>query len=229
MKNKWLLILSIVAVLALLVASCTTEPADVEDDELMVEDSSEEMESEEMESEDDVVDSSSDDDGSDAEDMDDTGAEEGEGDMEAESMEEMTDEEMLAFLEVKLNGQHEVDFILSQDKTYDEWVETLDRMIGYGADIDEDEKELIINWLLARKESMMEEEGMAEDEPMAMTDEEMIAFIEEKLDGKHDIDRVLNADKSYDEWVVTMDRMIGYGADIDEDEKELIIGWLLNR
>jgi hypothetical protein len=225
MRKKMLMILSIIAVLALLVVSCAAEPEDAEmedtgmddsmaDEELMVE---EDTDSSEMEQDDDNTDSVGSDNDGDADDM---------GDAESG---EMTDEEMIAFIEEKLAGNHDLERVLNAEKTYDEWVVTIDRMIDYGAAINDEEKELIIQWLLERQESMMDEGAMVEEAAVAMTDEEMIAFIEEKLAGNHDLDRVLNADKTYDEWVVTIDRMIDYGAAIDEEEKELIIQWLLNR
>lgn len=79
------------------------------------------------------------------------------------------------------------------------------------------------------EDAAMEEPAPMEDSTMAMTDDEMIALITEKLDGNHDIDRVLNGDKTREEWVTTLDRMIDYGAQINDEEKTLIIDWLLSR
>ena len=62
----------------------------------------------------------------------------------------MTDAEMEALIAEKAQDQHTLDFILSQEKTAEEWSETLDRMIGYGADISPEEKTMIIDWLVNR-------------------------------------------------------------------------------
>ena len=43
------------------------------------------------------------------------------------------------------------EFVLKEKRTAEEWSEVLDRMIGYGADINEEEKTLIIEWLLERQ------------------------------------------------------------------------------
>lgn len=63
---------------------------------------------------------------------------------------EMTDAEMEALITEKIKDKHTLEFILSQEKTAEEWSETLDRMIGYGAEISPEEKTLIIDWLVNR-------------------------------------------------------------------------------
>ena len=63
---------------------------------------------------------------------------------------EMTDAEMEALIAEKAHDQHTLDFILSKDMSAEEWSETLDRMIGYGAKISPEEKALIIDWLVNR-------------------------------------------------------------------------------
>jgi hypothetical protein len=55
------------------------------------------------------------------------------------------------------------------------------------------------------------------------------ALIMEKLQNHHSISRVFNANHTREEWNVTLDRMIGYGAKIPEEEKQVIIDYLLNR
>ena len=62
----------------------------------------------------------------------------------------MTDVEMEALIAEKAHDQHTLDFILSKDMSAEEWSETLDRMIGYGAKISPEEKALIIDWLVNR-------------------------------------------------------------------------------
>jgi len=55
------------------------------------------------------------------------------------------------------------------------------------------------------------------------------ALILEKLNNNHSIARVLAAQKTREEWNITLDRMIGYGAKINEEEKQIIIDYLLSR
>jgi hypothetical protein len=53
------------------------------------------------------------------------------------------------------------------------------------------------------------------------------ALIQEKLQNHHSIDRIYNAQHTRDEWNATLDRMIGYGANISEAEKQTIIDYLM--
>lgn len=55
------------------------------------------------------------------------------------------------------------------------------------------------------------------------------ALIREKLQNHHSIDRIYGATKTREEWNTTLDRMIGYGAKISEEEKQIIIDYLLSR
>jgi len=64
----------------------------------------------------------------------------------------LTDAEMQALLEEKLIGSpHTLEFILSQEKNAEEWDKTITRMIGNGAKINDEEKQLLIDWLVSRK------------------------------------------------------------------------------
>ena len=69
---------------------------------------------------------------------------------ETRDLSDLSDAEMEALITEKADGNHELEFILSQDMTEEEWSATLDRMIGYGADISPDEKAAIIDWLVNR-------------------------------------------------------------------------------
>jgi hypothetical protein len=54
------------------------------------------------------------------------------------------------------------------------------------------------------------------------------ALIIEKLQNHHDSERIYSAHKTREEWNTTLDRMIGYGAKISEEEKQIIIDYLLS-
>lgn len=62
----------------------------------------------------------------------------------------LTDAEMEALIAEKAHDKHTLEFILSINKTADEWSATLDKMISYGAKISPEEKILIIDWLVSR-------------------------------------------------------------------------------
>lgn len=141
--------------------------------------------------------------------------------MEAEDHDDDMDGELDvdALIAEKVAGNHDLDRIFNAAKTREEWVETLDRMIGYGAEISDEEKEVIIAYLLDRDSGAME----------AAAEVDVEALIDEKVAGNHDLGRIFNADKTREEWEDTLDRMIGYGAQISDEEKEVIIEFLLNR
>jgi len=42
----------------------------------------------------------------------------------------------------------------------------------------------------------------------------------------HSVDRVFNAEKTAEEWDETIERMIDYGAELNDEEKALMIDWL---
>ena len=87
------------------------------------------------------------------------------------------------------------------------------------------------------EETVMQEpatEEMVEEPTQAVTSEmattiDVETLIAEKVAGNHDLERIFNADKTRAEWETTLDRMIGYGAKINEEEKQLIIDYLVSR
>jgi hypothetical protein len=62
------------------------------------------------------------------------------------------DERMQALISEKIGGCHMLNFILRQTKTAEEWSVTIDRMIGKGANVNAEEKELIIDYLVSRQQ-----------------------------------------------------------------------------
>ena len=73
------------------------------------------------------------------------------------------------------------------------------------------------------------EEPMTVEQPQPAATIDVEALIIEKVDGKHDVQRIFNATKTREEWEKTIDRMIGYGAKINAEEKQIIIDYLLSR
>jgi hypothetical protein len=150
-KQNWIWMIGLLVSLALIVSACAT-PAATELEEPVQEDTIIE-ESTEMEGDDDVdMDDSSDDDvvGGEGDDETDTGSGEGESEP-APAVELPSDEEMMALLEEKVEGGHTVDRVLSASYDYEGWLAVIDRMIGYGADINEEERELLALWLTQRE------------------------------------------------------------------------------
>lgn len=61
------------------------------------------------------------------------------------------------------------------------------------------------------------------------TDVNVDALIRDRLQNHHAIDRIYNARHTREEWNVTLDRMIGFGANISDSEKQIIIDYLVCR
>lgn len=55
------------------------------------------------------------------------------------------------------------------------------------------------------------------------------ALIVEKLESHHDVNWIWDANFDRAKWEATIDRMIGYGAKISPEEKQIIIDYLLSR
>lgn len=52
-------------------------------------------------------------------------------------------------------------------------------------------------------------------------------LLEERCTGCHSLDRVEAAEKPREEWAATVDRMVGYGAQLSEDERGILIDYLV--
>ena len=61
-----------------------------------------------------------------------------------------SDADWEAYIIEKADGNHNLDFVLRQNLSASQWETVLDRMISYGADIDAEGKEALINWLINR-------------------------------------------------------------------------------
>ena len=53
------------------------------------------------------------------------------------------------------------------------------------------------------------------------------ALISEKLQNHHGIEEIYSAQHTREEWNTTLDRMIGFGANINDTEKQEIIDYLV--
>ncbi len=73
-------------------------------------------------------------------------------------------------------------------------------------------------------------ETEAAQAPSTLSDAEMEALILQKLQGSpHTLSFILEENNTAEEWSVILDHMIGYGAKINAEEKQLIIDWLVSR
>mgnify|MGYP006300786501 CR=1 FL=1 len=84
---------------------------------------------------------------------------------------------------------------------------------------------IVLLFLIAACAQTAEAPDVAPDAAPAETE----ALIQERCSDCHTADRVFNADYDREGWVDVFDEMIDKGADVNPDEKEAMIDWLLAR
>lgn len=73
------------------------------------------------------------------------------------------------------------------------------------------------------------EQPTATSEPTsAPADQEGQMLLEERCTVCHNLDRVERAQKSRESWVETVDRMIGYGAQLSNSERSVLLDYLVD-
>jgi mono/diheme cytochrome c family protein len=128
MKSKWLIITLSALLIVILIAACAQEP------ETAVETDAEVIDTEDVE----------------AEDVEDAEAE----DVEAEDIDIEDDEAEVidaeALIKERCSTCHSSNLVFNADYDEQGWVRTIDRMVAKGAKLSDEEKALMIEWLLAR-------------------------------------------------------------------------------
>lgn len=111
---------------------------------------------------------------------------------------------------------HTTERIQNSTKTRDEWEDTVKRMIGKGANLNSDEKDAVITYLA---------ETFKTNVPPALG-LDGAALVQERCTVCHSTERIQNSSKTRDEWEDTVKRMIGKGANLTSDEKDIVINYL---
>jgi cytochrome c5 len=97
------------------------------------------------------------------------------------------------------------------------WTETVDRMIGHGAQLSDEERAAVIQYLV-------ETHGDTGGGDMVLDGD---ALVSERCTVCHSRERIDNADKDEAGWTETVDRMIGHGAQLSDAEREAVIQYLV--
>jgi cytochrome c5 len=108
---------------------------------------------------------------------------------------------------------HSAERIDAAEKDEAGWTETVERMIGNGAVLTDEEKAAVIEYLSTRGEEM----GSALDGE---------ALVAERCTVCHSAERIDAADKDEAGWTTTVERMIGNGAVLTDEEKAAVIEYL---
>ena len=116
-----------------------------------------------------------------------------------------------------------------------EWQETIDRMIGYGAALTEDQNRVIIEYLAtdaattedSEGEAGPDEDGEAGPEEDGEADPEAAeTLLASACATCHDLTGVQPGLYTAAEWLETINRMVEYGAAVTDEQADLIVDYL---
>ncbi len=101
---------------------------------------------------------------------------------------------------------HNLDKVYNAVYDKEGWIETVEKMIGYGANINDEEKEKVINYLYYNYGETL---------------------VQNKCTQCHGLDKIENADYDKEGWTDTVNTMISYGANLEDKEKDAVINYLV--
>jgi mono/diheme cytochrome c family protein len=101
------------------------------------------------------------------------------------------------------------------------WTATVDRMIGNGAQLNEEERAAVIQYLVETHGPAAEGGG---DMGAALDGD---ALVNERCTVCHTRERIDSQDKDEAGWTATVDRMIGNGAQLNAEERAAVIQYLV--
>lgn len=133
---------------------------------------------------------------------------------------------------------HDADNFTSKKHNKDEWKSVVDTMIGYGAEISDEDSEVIVTYLTKNfgKEAAAAKETVPAPEaapgPKAATDDGLIDapgkdVVVKACTSCHGADNFNTKVHTKDEWKAVVDTMIGYGAEITDEQSEVIVNYLV--
>lgn len=127
-----------------------------------------------------------------------------------------------ATLEARCITCHESDLITQQRLTHAGWVREVDKMIRWGADLSEAEKKEIIDYLASHfgpGARSRDQSGEARG----------LTIFEAKCFTCHEADLVEQQRLTRAGWVREVDKMIRWGADVSDSDKDSLVDYLSRR
>ncbi len=97
------------------------------------------------------------------------------------------------------------------------WTATVDRMISNGAELNDEERAAVLEYLVSTHGEMGGDTGMLDGD----------ALVEERCTVCHSRERIDAADKDEAGWTATVDRMISNGAELNDEERAAVIAYLV--
>lgn len=119
---------------------------------------------------------------------------------------------------------HTRERIDNADKDRAGWAATVDRMIGYGAQLTDAERAAVLDFLAQGATGTATTDRTPAPES---TDAETL--IDTRCTVCHSRERIDAAQKDRAGWAATVDRMIGYGAQLSTAERDVLIDYLAGR
>lgn len=131
----------------------------------------------------------------------------------------------LASLEAKCLSCHEADLITQQRLSRAGWTREVDKMIRWGTELSESEKQESIEYLSAhfgpRPVNAKRADQSAEARGLAIFNAKCLSCHEADLTEQQRLTRA--------GWVREVDKMIRWGADVSESEKSVLVDYLSER
>jgi len=119
---------------------------------------------------------------------------------------------------------HDADNFTGKKHTKDEWKSVVDTMIGYGAEITDEQTEVITSYLA--KNYGKEAAPPAAAAQGGLPDGPGKDVVVKACTSCHDADNFTGKKHTKDEWKAVVDTMIGYGAEITDEQAEIITTYL---
>jgi cytochrome c2 len=116
--------------------------------------------------------------------------------------------------EEKCTSCHDIDVIQKERKTAQEWSSTLDAMLGFGANLTKDEGRVLLEYLT----------GVYGAAPVTGP-----SLLEERCVKCHSTERIITQKKSPAEWEAALKKMLGYGAELSDEEFNVLLKYLIGK
>jgi len=125
-------------------------------------------------------------------------------------------------VEERCSTCHGLDLITSLKKNKDEWKSLVDRMVGYGATLNNKEQETTVDYLA---KSFGAASGAA-PAAAASDDAAVKKLTEEVCSSCHDFDLVKSTNATKDGWKDLVNRMNNRGAGLNEKDSDAVVNYL---
>jgi len=124
---------------------------------------------------------------------------------------------------------HGVDLITAKSASREDWASTLDRMKTYGASLDAKQNTTVLDYLVKNfgPKGAAPAGAAPASQDSAASDAAGKALIDEKCVSCHGADLITSKQSNKADWTALIDRMKGYGAQVDDKQAATLIDYLV--